>query len=125
MSTFHLPPRTPMAVSTGHSSSSSSAAAGAPPGGDAVDAARFYTDDALLLPPDGRVLRGRPAVQAFWAAGAGTRLSNVSARTLAAGGSGGLAYLAGEYDLTATPPGGAPAAARGTFLLVFRRDQGA
>lgn len=90
--------------------------------GDARAAAAYYTADAVLLPPDGSVVRGRPAVEAFWAAGRGTTITDVETRTVAAGGAGEMAYLAGTYALTSRAGRGAPARVGGTFLLVFRRE---
>lgn len=92
--------------------------------GDATRAASHYTADALLLPPDGSVVRGRDAIRAFWAAGAGTEITQVVTVTESAGGDGGTAWLAGRYCLASRPRGSAvdPKAAYGTFLLVFRRE---
>src|SRR5688500_13468482 len=50
--------------------------------GDARAAAGFFAEDAVLLPPDGRVLRGRAAIEAYWAAGAGSVISDVHTRTV-------------------------------------------
>ena len=34
--------------------------------GDAAAVAALYTDDAVILPPDGEIMKGRSAIQAFW-----------------------------------------------------------
>jgi uncharacterized protein (TIGR02246 family) len=34
--------------------------------GNAADMAAFYADDAVLLPPNSQVVRGRPAIQKLW-----------------------------------------------------------
>lgn len=35
--------------------------------GDASEVGSLYTNDAQLIPPGGEVVKGKPAIQAFWA----------------------------------------------------------
>jgi uncharacterized protein (TIGR02246 family) len=34
--------------------------------GDAATVANFYKDDAVVFPPGGDMVKGKPAIQAFW-----------------------------------------------------------
>ena len=89
--------------------------------GDYAGAAAFYAADALLLPPDGSVVRGRAAVEAYWRALEGSTLSDVRTRVLSGGGGGATAFLSGEYAMTVQKAGGPATPSHGTFLIVFRR----
>jgi ketosteroid isomerase-like protein len=42
--------------------------------GDYAAAAGFYAGDAILLPPDGTVVRGRSAIETYWRALEGSTL---------------------------------------------------
>ncbi|MFW6202463.1 MAG: YybH family protein [Gemmatimonadota bacterium] len=90
--------------------------------GDANGAAAFYTPDALLLPPDGRVIRGREAIRSFWAETvASTRiLRSASNATDVRHDGRGLAGVVGRYALVTSTDGGAAVESRGTTLLVWR-----
>ena len=89
--------------------------------GDYAGAAAFYAVDALLLPPDGSVIRGRAAIESYWRALDGSSLSDVRTRVLSGGGGGATAFLAGEYSMSVQKAGGPATPSHGTFLLVFRR----
>lgn len=93
--------------------------------GDARGAAAFYAPEGVLLPPDGSTVRGQDAIRSFWAAGAGTEITGAETSTVASGGDGTTAFLSGRYVISSRPrdtPSAAPTTARGTFLLVFRRE---
>lgn len=87
---------------------------------DAREAARFYTDDALLLIGDGKPLRGRQEIQT----GFGGILSTSGVIQVAVEdflASGNVAYAYGnfwypnELDETAAP-------VTGTYVMLLRRD---
>ena len=70
---------------------------------DYAAAASLYTDDAVLMQPNGPAVTGRAAIQQ-WMEG----LPPVSAFTVNAQGmesAGELAHVWGSYALTMTPPG--------------------
>lgn len=80
----------------------------------------MYTDDAVLLAPDGRVLRGRDEIAAFLASPPGTVIRDTRIETIAVDGSGDFAYHAGRYAFTLAEAG-VQRAVRGRYLMVWRR----
>jgi uncharacterized protein (TIGR02246 family) len=49
--------------------------------GDAAAVAALYTEDAIILPPGGEMMKGRSAIQAFWK-GAAEQFGNGKLTTL-------------------------------------------
>ncbi|MCG8608211.1 SgcJ/EcaC family oxidoreductase [bacterium] len=81
--------------------------------------AATYTEDAILLPPNGPVIEGRANIQAFWEAF--PPYTDLNLTTIEIEGSGDLAYVRGMYSLTITPPGGSPTPDSGKFIEIRRR----
>ena len=80
--------------------------------------AALYDDDALLLPPDGGVVRGRREIAAFWRDGLERGLSMDTVKVVTGDS---LGWVVGRYYLAATesaPPDS------GKFLLALARVDG-
>lgn len=90
---------------------------------DAKAAAALYTEDAVLIPPGEPVVRGRPAIEAYWqgAIEAGG-VRDVSVETMDALSSGSLGYETGSFVLTANGPDGEPVVDRGRYIELLRRE---
>lgn len=93
--------------------------------GDAEAVSRFYTDEAMVMAPDGTTARGRPAVAAYWADHrAGSRdivvaVTHVAATNTLATARGRISYRPGPRA------GPVPAVTRtGDMILVFERHRG-
>ena len=82
-----------------------------------ADVAALYTDDALVLPPDGTIVRGRKDIESFWKQAA-TALSLASAtlKTVDLEVAGDTAYEVGEAQLTT---GKGPASVK--YVVVWRK----
>ena len=79
----------------------------------------FYTEDATLLPPRGKVLEGRPAVSAFWA-GVANRFNAVAFTTGALKDLGDAARReTGTYVM-----GGEGQSAEGKYVFVWQLVEG-
>ena len=92
-------------------------------GGDAAAAAAVYSDDARLLPPSARPLKGREAITAFWRAGVEAGISDVELDALELERVDGLAYEIGRYALQLEPAEGGTVVDRGNYLVVHERQE--
>lgn len=87
-----------------------------------TDIAALHTDDALVLPPDGPIVKGRKAIENFWRDAAATLgLESATLKTLDLEVAGDTAYEVGEAQLrTRTGP------ATVKYIVVWRKgDDGA
>lgn len=81
-------------------------------------AARLYTEDAALLPPNAPVIRGRAAIGVFWRdAAAALGLVSASLKTEEVTVSGDMAVEVGSAALTL-----ATGVAHVKFMVAWRRD---
>jgi uncharacterized protein (TIGR02246 family) len=93
--------------------------------GDVERLAQLYTKDAIALPPDGPVVRGRDAIKALW--GGVVRdmaLRDVTLRTVELEIAGDMACEVGEARLTLEPPSASPATAVVKYVVVWKREGG-
>jgi ketosteroid isomerase-like protein len=92
---------------------------------DLDGAVAFYSDEAVLLPPNDKIAADKASIRASWAGllGAADSISWQVDRIEVAR-SGDLAYLSGTYALTLKVPQGKPIADRGKFLEVWTRQPG-
>lgn len=87
---------------------------------DAGQAARFYTDDALLLIGDGKPLRGRTEIESGFAGILSTTgVIQVGVDDFVA--SGNVAYAFGNFWYQNEEGESAPTVS-GTYVMLFRRD---
>jgi uncharacterized protein (TIGR02246 family) len=85
--------------------------------GDAHELAALYTDQALLLPPDGGVVAGRDSILAFWLDGLERGLTLDTVRVVTHDREG---YVVGVYHLAATDE---LAADSGKYVLCVERGE--
>jgi len=90
--------------------------------GDAQAIAKLYTEDAILLPERGELVKGRQAIGEFWKAAMDDGVKSVTVTTLDVGGSGDLAHEVGTVLLTLQAEGRPPATASAKFVVVWKRD---
>ena len=83
----------------------------------------FYSDDAILLPPDEPTASDKAAIRASWA-GTLDALQAVSweVKTIDVARSGELAYLTGAWVGTSKGPKGAPVQSTGKLLEVWKKQ---
>jgi ketosteroid isomerase-like protein len=83
----------------------------------------YYSDDAVLLPPNAPAAASKEAIRASWAplAAPGVSLSWQASKVEVAK-SGDLAYSTGTYALAMKDPQGKPVADKGKFMEVWKRQ---
>ncbi len=93
--------------------------------GDIAKAMTYYTDDAVVLPPNAPAFRGKAAIQQFWTAFLATAKFNVTLTPDTVMQSGDMATEVGHYDLKITPNGGGPTAMdTGKFAVTWKKVDG-
>jgi uncharacterized protein (TIGR02246 family) len=90
--------------------------------GDATAVAARYTEDGALLPPDGKRVDGRAAIEAFWKGAIDGGLKNLTLKTVEVDERGDLAYEVGDLSLDAPGEGGAMTTVRGKYVVVWKKD---
>lgn len=90
--------------------------------GDAATTAALYTEDAIMLPPDGTRIEGRAKIQELLQSfvDAKTEYSHIDAREI--GVDRNLAWNAGTYEAQFVADDGQLATEKGTYVAVWRRE---
>ena len=83
----------------------------------------YYSDDAVLLPPNAPIASGKQAIRASWSALLEPSITvDWRATRVDVSQSGDLAYLVGVYTLTMKNPLGKPTVDRGKLIEVFKKQ---
>ena len=94
--------------------------------GDAKAIAALYTDDAVEMPPNAPLIKGKAAVEQYYvqqfAAGKISKFSLTHLETRATGDSG---YDIGTFTQTIGPAKGAPMNDSGKYVVILKRVGGA
>src|SRR5262245_5678780 len=85
--------------------------------------ASAYTDDADLMAPNARPLRGTAAIAEFWRGGIEMGIRGVEIETLRVEEGKELAFEIGRYTLQFEPQDGAPVTDEAIYLVVHRLEQ--
>jgi len=89
--------------------------------GDVASVNMLYTEDAVQLPPDRDMIRGRAKIKEFHNQGVqmGFKDAVMTERVLSV--SGDIAYEIGNYVEKFHPEGKEPLEVKGKYLIVFKR----
>jgi len=87
---------------------------------DAAKAAALYTPEAVVMPPNKTLSRGRNFVEQYYTARFGEGASELALQPNEIKGSGTLAVAMGDYRLTLAPAQGPRRRDRGKFVWIFR-----
>jgi uncharacterized protein (TIGR02246 family) len=88
---------------------------------DAAKVAALYKEDAVLMPPNQAMVKGRANIQSFWAAALKEGAASLQLRPMESSSGGTQAFETGTYSLTTKGAGGAPAAENGKYVIVLHR----
>jgi uncharacterized protein (TIGR02246 family) len=91
---------------------------------DVEKTASYYTDDALVMPPNSPVLQGKDAARAMWKAmfntpgfGGGWKATRAEVSR-----SGDLGWVTGSYEFSETDASGKPMTDKGKYLEVWKKQ---
>ena len=90
--------------------------------GDSAAVAALYTQNAIVFPPGGEMVKGRQAIGEFWKATRDSGVKSATLTTVDVGESGDLAYEVGTILLTIQPEGKEPATASAKSVVVWERQ---
>ncbi len=84
---------------------------------------KHFAEDAVLMPPNAAIVRGRAGIEEFWKGLITGGLGEVFIASMGSGASGDVGYDAGTYHISMSPPGAAPVVDKGKYLTVLRRGK--
>lgn len=90
--------------------------------GDGATVASLYSEDGALLPPDGKRVDGRAAIQTFWQGAIDGGLGNLTLTTVEIVESGDYAHEVGGLTLDAPGEGGAKTKVEGKYIVVWKKN---
>jgi uncharacterized protein (TIGR02246 family) len=96
--------------------------------GDAKAIAALYADDAVEMPPNEPMVKGRTAIEQFYQKlfGSGTKMATFSITHLESTAVGDSGYDVGTYQQSVAPKGAtAPVKDSGKYTVILKRSAGA
>lgn len=91
---------------------------------DAAKVASLYTEDAVLMPPNEPMVKGRQTIQAFMQRQFDGGIQEVTFSHLESATSGATGYAAGTYVLSFKSKDGQPGTDNGKYLEIWKRIGG-
>jgi uncharacterized protein (TIGR02246 family) len=96
--------------------------------GDAKAIVALYTEDAVEMPPNQPLVKGRAAIQQYYEKlfASGLKVASFTLNHIETRGVGDTAYDVGTYQQNLTPPGATAASdATGKYVVILKRSGGA
>jgi uncharacterized protein (TIGR02246 family) len=95
--------------------------------GDAKGIAALYTDDAVEMPPNQPMIKGKPAIEQYYQQqlAGGVKFTSFSLNHIESRAMGDTGYDVGTYDQSLTPPGGQATTDTGKYAVILKRVGGA
>jgi uncharacterized protein (TIGR02246 family) len=89
--------------------------------GNAVAVAELYTEDAAVLPPDGKRVDGRKGVEEFWHGAIKGGMKNLTLKAIEVEERADLAYEVGAFTLDMPSEGGGPSTVGGKYVVIWKK----
>jgi uncharacterized protein (TIGR02246 family) len=89
--------------------------------GDVKAVAAMYTEDAIALPPDADLVRGRAAIEKLWADAMASGIKTIAFTVLDVQSSGDFAVETGRAVLGVQPAGQPATSQTGKYVVVWKR----
>jgi len=89
--------------------------------GDAAAVGALYTEDALLMPPNSEMIRGRSSTQAFWGGAIKTGVKDAVLTTVELMDLVNVVYEVGTYALKIQPEGQAAFEDKGKYVVLWKK----
>ena len=92
--------------------------------GDAKAIAALYAEDAVEMPPNQPMIKGRAAIQAYYEKemGSGMKVNSFTLVHLDTHAAGDRGYDVGTYRQSVTPKGAAPVSDSGKYTVIVKRS---
>jgi len=91
--------------------------------GDIATAAAFYADDAIAFPPDSDMVKGRPAIEAFWKATKEAGGKSLELKVVDVQSSGNLGVETGTAVLHMQPANQPETAENVKYVVVWQKQK--
>lgn len=91
--------------------------------GDAAAIAGMYADNAIVMPPNSEMVRGRQAIQQLWQGFVGMGIKDAALKTVEVRGGRNQVYEIGTYTMSIQAQGQAEVKDSGKYVVVWRRQQ--
>jgi uncharacterized protein (TIGR02246 family) len=85
--------------------------------------ASFYAPDAVVMPPDNPLVKGRANIQKFWQGLLDAGAFGVALKTTTIEAAGDLAYGRGAYRFSMSAADGSTSQNVGKYVVVYRRQK--
>jgi len=89
--------------------------------GDAAAVGALYTEDALLMPPNYDMIRGRSSTQDFWGGAIKMGVKDAVLTTVELMDLGNVVYEVGNYALKIQPEGQAAFEDKGKYVVLWKK----
>ena len=84
--------------------------------------AELYTDDAILLPPNAGMMKGKESVEVFWGGAMQMGVKDVVLSSVNLMMMGDFVCEIGEYKLTIQPEGQETMEDQGKYLVIWKQE---
>lgn len=90
---------------------------------DAAAVAALYTDDAILLPPNSDMIRGKQGIESFWQVVIDMGVKDAALTTVEIMGVGDMVCEIGQYALTIQPEGQEAMEDKGKYVVIWKQAE--